>query len=40
VNPLRPPRDWAPAERAAYALGLLFLLLFVAAFVAEFFVSY
>ena len=40
MNPLRAPDGWARAERVAYALGLLFLLLFMAAFVAEFFGSY
>jgi hypothetical protein len=40
VNPLRPPAHWARAERAAYAVGLLFLMAFAAAFVLEFLVGY
>jgi hypothetical protein len=40
VRLLQPPADWSRAERVAYLVGLVFLLLFAAAFVAEFFVSY
>lgn len=40
MNLLRPPADWTRTERAAYLVGLVFLLLFAGAFVAEFLVSY